>query len=242
MSETASRLLQLLSLLQARRDWAGEELADRLERLREDGPARRRPTARAGLSGRVGDRAGGRLPAARRKRAAAAAARRRGGDRDRGRAQHRGARVGDRDRGDRGARAREARAGASRAPAQARARPRRRHVDAAAGRPHGGPPAPHRDRRRVPRSGVPSIRLPPPRRNRPAAGWWSPTPSSTTGAAGTSSRGTASPGLADLPLGSSRQGDVLGRAVLAPRGCRRRTRRPTSSRASRARPTGSTRW
>ena len=31
MSETASRLLELLSLLQARRDWPGTELADRLE-------------------------------------------------------------------------------------------------------------------------------------------------------------------------------------------------------------------
>src|SRR5207237_3583766 len=31
MSATSSRLLQLLSLLQARRDWPGAELADRLE-------------------------------------------------------------------------------------------------------------------------------------------------------------------------------------------------------------------
>ena len=31
MSQTSSRLLELLSLLQARRDWRGEELADRLE-------------------------------------------------------------------------------------------------------------------------------------------------------------------------------------------------------------------
>lgn len=31
MTETASRLLELLSLLQARRDWSGAELADRLE-------------------------------------------------------------------------------------------------------------------------------------------------------------------------------------------------------------------
>src|SRR5215475_6684856 len=30
MSDTASRLLELLSLLQARRDWPGTELADRL--------------------------------------------------------------------------------------------------------------------------------------------------------------------------------------------------------------------
>src|SRR5579884_3808894 len=31
MNETSSRLLELLSLLQGRRDWPGEELADRLE-------------------------------------------------------------------------------------------------------------------------------------------------------------------------------------------------------------------
>src|ERR1700681_3418048 len=31
MRETSSRLLELLSLLQGRRDWPGDELADRLE-------------------------------------------------------------------------------------------------------------------------------------------------------------------------------------------------------------------
>jgi predicted DNA-binding transcriptional regulator YafY len=31
VSETSSRLLELLALLQARRDWPGAELADRLE-------------------------------------------------------------------------------------------------------------------------------------------------------------------------------------------------------------------
>ena len=31
MSETSSRLLELLSLLQGRRDWPGDELAERLE-------------------------------------------------------------------------------------------------------------------------------------------------------------------------------------------------------------------
>src|SRR2546428_11610870 len=31
MSQTSSRLLELLSLLQGRRDWPGHELADRLE-------------------------------------------------------------------------------------------------------------------------------------------------------------------------------------------------------------------
>src|SRR5262249_57356690 len=40
MTQTSSRLLELLSLLQGRRDWPGEELADRLEvsgrRIRRD--------------------------------------------------------------------------------------------------------------------------------------------------------------------------------------------------------------
>ena len=65
MSETSSRLLELLSLLQARRDWPGAELAERLEvsgrTIRRDverlralgypvesltGPGRRLPAAR----------------------------------------------------------------------------------------------------------------------------------------------------------------------------------------------------
>ena len=82
--------------------------------LRAHDPPRRRAPARARLSGRVADRPGGRLPAAAGHGDAAAAARRRRGDRDRGRAAHRGARVGDRHRGDLGARARQARAGAAR--------------------------------------------------------------------------------------------------------------------------------
>jgi predicted DNA-binding transcriptional regulator YafY len=55
MSETASRLLELLSLLQARRDWPGNELADRLavsgrtirrdiDRLRQLAHSERRPS------------------------------------------------------------------------------------------------------------------------------------------------------------------------------------------------------
>ena len=67
MSETtSSRLLTLLSLLQGRRDWPGSELADRLEVSRPHDPPRRRAAARARLSGRVDDRPGRRLPAARR--------------------------------------------------------------------------------------------------------------------------------------------------------------------------------
>ena len=111
---TSSRLLTLLSLLQGRRDWPGSELADRLEVSAAHGPARRRAAALARLSGRVDDRPGRRLPAARRHRDAAAAARRRRGDRDRGRPAHGGGRGDLGDRGDRGARAGQARAGPAR--------------------------------------------------------------------------------------------------------------------------------
>ena len=123
---TSSRLLTLLSLLQGRRDWPGQELADRLEvsgrtvrrdidRLRELGYPVESLTGPAG---------GYRL--ARRHRDAAAAARRRRGDRDRRRAAHRRPRVGHRHRGDLGARARQARAGAARPPAPPGAGARRR--------------------------------------------------------------------------------------------------------------------
>ena len=83
-------------------------------------PARRRAAAHARLPGRVDDRPGRRLPAARRHGDAAAAARRRRGDRDRRRPAHGRGRLGDRDRGDRGPRAGQARAGPPLAPAQAR--------------------------------------------------------------------------------------------------------------------------
>ena len=39
MTETSGRLLRLLALLQARREWGGGELADRLERVGQDDPA-----------------------------------------------------------------------------------------------------------------------------------------------------------------------------------------------------------
>ncbi len=55
MNQTASRLLKLLSLLQARRDWPGNELADRLEvsnrPIRRDIERLRQPPA--GKAGRV---------------------------------------------------------------------------------------------------------------------------------------------------------------------------------------------
>ena len=114
MTETSGRLLELLSLLQARRDWPGAELADRLGRVRADDPPRRRAAARARLPRGLADRPGRRLPASRRDRDAAAAARRRGGDRDRRRPAHRRARLRDRNRGDCGARAGQARAGPAR--------------------------------------------------------------------------------------------------------------------------------
>ncbi len=41
MAETTSRVLQLLGLLQSRRVWTGEELAERLERDDPQRPSRR---------------------------------------------------------------------------------------------------------------------------------------------------------------------------------------------------------
>ena len=99
MVQTSARLLALLSLLQMRREWTGDELADRLEvgprtirrdvdKLRSLGyPVESRPGRR------------GRLPARRGRRAAAAAARRRRGGRRRGRPADRRVGLGDRDRG-----------------------------------------------------------------------------------------------------------------------------------------------
>ena len=76
-----SRLLALLSLLQARRDWPGPLLAERLERQPAHRPPRRRPPARARLPHPRDQGPGRRVPARRRRRAAAAAVRRRAGDR-----------------------------------------------------------------------------------------------------------------------------------------------------------------
>ena len=74
MIETSARLLALLALLQMRREWTGEELADRLEvgprTIRRDIDKLRR--LGYPVRGRV--RRGRWLPARRRRRAAAAAA------------------------------------------------------------------------------------------------------------------------------------------------------------------------
>ena len=85
---------------------------------------------------------------------AAAAARRGRGDRDRGRAAHGRARVGDRHRGDLGARARQARAGAAGAPAPARRGARRGDGRAGRRRPDRRPAAP--DARSPPPAATPS--------------------------------------------------------------------------------------
>ena len=89
MVQTSARLLALLSLLQIRREWTGQELADRLEVGSAHDPPRRRQAALARLSGR--GRPGGRrgLPPRCRRRAAAAAARRRRGRRRGARPAHR---------------------------------------------------------------------------------------------------------------------------------------------------------
>ena len=191
MTTTSGRLLQLLSLLQARRDWPGAELAERLGVSGPHHPPRRRPAARARLPGGLAHRPGRRLPAARRDRDAAAAARRRGGDRDRRRPAHRRARLGDRHRGDRGARAGQARAGPARAPAPPRQRAGLGDDQPAGRRPDRRSPAPDRDRRRLPRRRAPALRLPAPRRRREPARGRAARRSSTSGGAGTSSPGTA---------------------------------------------------
>ena len=168
MSETSSRLLELLSLLQARRDWPGAELAERLE---VSGRTIRRDVERLrGLGYPVESltRTGRRLPASRRHRDATAAARRGRGDRDRGRAAHGRSGVGDRHRGDLDPRPRQARAGPAGAPAPSRRRAGVGDDCAPCHRPDRRPPAPDRDRRGMSRLRVPSLRLSKPRRQRHA--------------------------------------------------------------------------
>ena len=192
MGETSSRLLNLLSLLQARRDWPGASwptgsrspartVRRDVERLRELGyPV-------DSLTG-----PGRRLPAARRRGDAAAAARRRGGDRDRGRPAHGGARVG---------RPASRRPRCARWSSSSRCCPPhlRRRVDALGvgnvASPSGGPTVDPQHltvaRRRLPRLRARALRLPRPRAARRPAARSSRTRSSTSGAAGTSSPGTA---------------------------------------------------
>ena len=233
MTETSSRLLELLSLLQARRDWPGAELAERLE---VSGRTIRRDVERlrdARLSGRVADRPGRRLPAPRRHRDAAAAARRGGGDRDRGRAAHRRARVGDRHRGDLDPRARQARAGPAAAPAPPRRALGSATIAPPAHRPDRRPPASDRDRCRVPRLRVPSLRLSKPRRQRQRAARSSRTRSSTSGAAGTSSPGTAAATTGGRSASTASTGPRRPARASRRASCPRRTPPPTSREASR---------
>ena len=114
MLETSARLLRLLSLLQTPPRLDRRRAGRAAGRHPADRPQRHRAAARARLSGARHAGRGRRLPAGRGRRAAAAAARRRGGGRRRGRAAHGGRRHGGRHRGDVGARAGEAGAGAAR--------------------------------------------------------------------------------------------------------------------------------
>ena len=97
----------------ASRSWTGPELAARLgvgvRTVRRDVERLRRSATPSMPTPGVGRR----VPPRRRRRAAAPAARRGGGRRRRGRAPHRGERQRVRHRGDRAARAREARGGAA---------------------------------------------------------------------------------------------------------------------------------
>ena len=150
MVQTSARLLALLSLLQVRREWTGQELADRLEvtprTIRRDVDKLRSLGYPGG--GRAGR--GRRLSPQRRRRAPAAAARRRRGGRRRRRAAHRRLRLDRGNRGDLGARAGQARAGPAITAAPPGERAERRHVGVRDRRPA--------DRRR--RAGVPGGRLP----------------------------------------------------------------------------------
>ena len=241
MTETSSRLLELLSLLQARRDWPGAELADRLEVSRPDDPARRRAAARARLPGRVAHRPGRRLPASRRDRDAAAAARRRRGDRDRGRPAHRRPRLGDRHRGDRGAGAGQARAGPAGAPAPPRRRARVGDDRAPGRRPDGRPAAPDRDRRGLPRLRVPALRLPKPRRHRQPPRGRAPLARQPRPPLVPRRLGPPPRGLAHLPRRPAGQAGLDRRALHAAQAAGARTPPRTSSRASPGRRTASRR-
>ena len=139
MPTTSARLLALLSLLQARRDWPGAVLGRTARGERADRAPRRRPAARAGLPDRRRQGSGRRLPAGRRGGAAAAALRRRAG---------RGAHRGVADRGDHRDRHRGVgRAGADHGPAGhagAAAPPRRRPAGGRGGEVRRRGPAPGR--------------------------------------------------------------------------------------------------
>ena len=119
---TSSRLLTLLSLLQGRRDWPGQRAGRAARGVAADDPPRRRAAAPARLPGRVDDRPGGRLPARapapRCRRCCSTTTRR---SRSPSACAPRPARSVTRHRGDVGARARQARAGAAGAPAPPRA-------------------------------------------------------------------------------------------------------------------------
>ena len=199
MSQTSSRLLELLSLLQGRREWPGAELADRLE---VSGRTVRRDVERLrdlGYPVESRDRARRRIPASRRNRDAAAAPRRRRGDRDRRRPTHRGARLGDGHRGERRARAGQARAGPAGPPAPARPRAGLGDDHAPGRRPDGRPAGPDGDRRRVPGLRAPSVRLPPPRRHREPARGRAPHARQPRAPLVSRRLGPPPRGLADLP-------------------------------------------
>ena len=225
VANTSGRLLDLLSLLQARRDWPGDDAGRAARRLGPHDPPRHRAAARARVPRRVGDRAGRRLPAA-------------GGtampplllDEDEAIAiavglRHGRPRIGDRHRGDLRARARQARAGAAGAPP-----PPGRGVRVGDGRGAGHradrrPPAPDDDRRGLPRRGVPPVpstaaatgRDPPRRR---AARAREPRPALVPRGVGPPPRG-----LAHVPRRPARRPAPTGGRFTPRRRCRRRTPR-----------------
>ena len=135
MSDTTTRALSLLNLLQTHRHWPGHRARRAAGRDRAHGPARRRAPARARLPHRVVARRRRRLPARGGKRGAAAAAHRRGGRGHGDRPAGRGLPAARRRARDDAHRAREARAGAARSPAPAGQRARGGRAAGAASAP-----------------------------------------------------------------------------------------------------------
>ena len=235
MLDTSVRLLRLLSLLQTRREWSGQELAERLGGHHPDRAQRHRAAAPPGLCGAVADRSRRRLSARPRCRDAAAAAGRRRGRGRRARAECGGRGHRHRDRGDLAARDDQARADAAGPAAAAAGR-------AAPG--HGVRSGRRTDRRRR----CPGRRWPPPAATpsscasttRPAPARRSSAGSSRIGWSTPGTGGTCWPGTATGRTGVRSGPTEFGRGCPpgrgSPRASRRRTSRATSSAAPRPRP------
>ena len=222
MADTASRMLELLSLLQARA--TGLETSWPAASVGTDDPARYGAPASAGLSRAIAERPSRRLPRSRRRRDAAAGTRRRGSDRDSRRPHHCRSCLGGQRRGDRSAGPRQARADPALAPAPSRPRPRLDDSHAPGCGANGRSASPDRDRRGVPRCGVPALFLPPPRPQRDPQGGRAPLARESWPPLVPRSVGPSSLRLADLPRRSLDQADDDWPALQAPPAAEQRRR------------------